>query len=118
MEQWGWQEYPPEPKHSGFGIWSLVISLLAGLGIILVFAVATAAEMASPGSMQGETPQTMLLGLAIIGLMMIDIVAFLLGVASLFQQNRKKALGGCGLGCSGMTLFAVIGLILLGLLMS
>ena len=106
-----------ERKHSGFGIASFVISLLAGAGMLLGLLLAAGIEAAQPGALDEESLVTALAGLVFLGLMLAEAVAVLLGIGSLFQGDRKKIFGALGMGCASVTLFCLIALILLGLVM-
>lgn len=111
------QSAPPELKHSGVGIASFVLSLLSGICLFALFAVAGYMESQSPGGMNEEDPTTMLLGLALIAAGMGQFLAFILGAVGLFQPNRKKIFAVLGTIFSLLAVLAFGGLMVLGFVM-
>ena len=109
---------PTETKHSGFGVASFIISILAGVLMFLVFLIGTIMQLSTPGGMDKQSIQAMLVGLSIIALLFIDIVAVVLGIAGLFQKKRKKLFAILGIVFSSATVISMIALIIIGLLMS
>ena len=105
-------------KHSGFGVASFIISILAGLLMFLVFVIGTIMQLSTPGGMDQQSIQAMLVGLSIIALLFIDIVAVVLGIVGLFQKERKKLFAILGIIFSSATVISMIVLIIVGLLMS
>jgi membrane-associated HD superfamily phosphohydrolase len=104
----------PEPKHSGVGITSFVLSLLSGLGMFVMCGVAVYMAMQAPGGMADDDPMVILLGLAVIGLGMTQVFAFILGAVALFQPNRKRIFAVLGTIFSLMAMLCIVGLIILG----
>lgn len=103
-----------ETKHSGLGITSFVLSLLVGLLVFGILVVAGIMEARRPGGIAEDSPITILVGLAIIGAMMLDLLAVALGIAGLVQKDTKKVFAILGLIISAVTLFGTIGLIIIG----
>ena len=103
-----------EKKHSGLGITSFVLSLLVGLLVFLILVVAGIMETRRPGGMPEDSPVTILVGLVIIGAMMLDLLAVVLGIVGLVQKDTKKVFAILGLIISALTLFGTIGLIIIG----
>jgi hypothetical protein len=108
------QSEPTELKHSGVGIASFVLSLLSGIGLFVLFAVAGYMESQSPAGMSEEDPTTMLLGVALIAAGMGQFLAFILGAVGLFQPNRKKIFAILGAVFSLLAILAFGGLMVLG----
>lgn len=106
-----------EPKHSGLGIASFAISVLSGILIFVMFVVAGVMESSTPGGMDEESPAAIMLGLSLFAFVFLSLLAFVLGIAGLFQSNRKKVFAVLGLVFSGMVIFGTVGLILVGLMM-
>jgi hypothetical protein len=100
-----------EPRHSGLGISSFVLSVIIGVLMFCLFVIAGVIEQTTPGGMDEEAVSTMLVGLFLIGFMVLDVVAIGLGIAGLFQANRRKLFAILGV------VFASITLLLTGLLM-
>lgn len=103
-----------EPKHSGLGIASFAISILAGFLMFATVVIAGVLQIRTPGGLDDEAPVTIFIGLAIIGLVLLDLLAFVLGVAGLFQKNVKKVFAILGLILSGLTIVGIIALIVIG----
>jgi membrane-associated HD superfamily phosphohydrolase len=116
---YGFSSFPqqvavPEPKHSGVGITSFVLSLLSGFGMVVLCGVAVYMAMKAPGGMADDDPMVILLGLAVIGLGMTQVFAFILGAVALFQPNRKRIFAVLGTIFSLLAMLSVVGLIILG----
>jgi len=106
-----------EQKHSGLGITSFVISLLVGVLIFAAIIIAGFASAHRPDGMDERAPGTILLGLAIIGFMLLDLLALALGIAGLFQKDTKKVFAVLGILFSLFTLLGTIGLMIIGTVM-
>ena len=65
---------------------------------------------------QVRYPGQVAVGLGFILLMAVDVVAFGLAIASLFESEKKRSFGILGLTFSTLTLLGSIGLIAIGLL--
>jgi hypothetical protein len=104
-------------KLSGLGIASFIISILAGLEIIAVFAFGIIMEMRTPGwADEDESPQVMLLGLLIMGGLMMSLVGLVLAITGLAQGGRSKIFPFLGLGLNTVVILGVIGVIVIGVL--
>ena len=105
-----------EPKHSGFGIASLALSLVLGLLLFLLVVVAVVLEETTPGGIDEKSPVVILLGLAMFASGFFDLVALVLGVVGLFQQHRKKVFAILGVIFSAGVLLVFFLLMVIGLL--
>jgi len=105
------QHYAVAPGQSGMGIASLVLSVLAGFGLILLILVAGAIEASTPGGMAEDSPAAIIIGLLLLLDMLLLLVSLGLGVASLFHANRKKLTGILGI------IFSVLSFALMALVM-
>jgi len=103
-------------KHSGLGIASFALSIVVGVAVFVVFAVAGIVETTTPGGMDEESPAAILIGLGIFGASGLGLVALGLGVASFFQAGRKKLFGILGVVFSAGILLVTAGMIVLGLM--
>jgi hypothetical protein len=106
-----------ELKHSGFGVASFILSISVGLLMFLAIAVAGMMQVATPGGLDPQSIQMILVGLSIIALLFLDIVAVVLGIFGLFQKERKKVFAVFGTIFSSATLILTIALIIVGLIM-
>jgi hypothetical protein len=102
---------------SGFGIASFVIACLAGMFELAVIVYAGILQTSTPGGMDENSPQAIVIGLAAIGGMAIDLLAIGLGIAGLFQRGRGKTFAVLGVVLGTVILLGMIGLIILGLAM-
>ncbi len=103
-----------EQKHSGIGVASFVISILAGILIFIVFAVAGSLEVSTPGGIDENSTEAIMIGLAIIGLLFFNVLAVGLGIGGLLQKERKKIFAILGTVFSSFLILSVIGLMILG----
>jgi hypothetical protein len=104
----------PKQKHSGLGIASFVISILAGVAIFLLVAAAGVLEATTPGGMDEKAPAAILLGLGIIALVLLDLVALALGIAAFFQADRNKIFAILGTIFSAVMIVGTVALIAYG----
>jgi hypothetical protein len=105
-----------ESKQSGFGVASFIISISVGLLMFLVFAIAGLMQVSTPGGIDKQSIQMMLVGLSIIALLFLDIVAVVLGIVGLLQKKRKKLFAIFGTILSSATVILTIALIVVGVL--
>jgi hypothetical protein len=104
-----------DQKHSGFGIASFVISLLAGLLLFLTFVAIGMVSAASPEGIDEDSPIALLLGLLILAFMALAMIGLGLGIAGCCQPNRLKVFPVLGVVFSALSVIVPLGLILVGL---
>jgi hypothetical protein len=108
---------PPEMKHSGFGIASFIIAIAAGVLEFILIGVASVLEATTPGGLDEESPEAILLGLGMIGGLCAAMLGVGLGLAGIGQRRRNKVFAVLGL-VSGIVVFVgVLSLIVIGMLM-
>lgn len=113
-------------KHSGPGIASFVIGLVALLGYILTFFLATIALSGAIGTltqpMQVEElalhPAVLLASLFILVCLVLNLAGLILGVIGLVLKKRKKVFPIIGTILNGIMILAFAGLILAGMYMT
>jgi hypothetical protein len=103
-------------KPSGLGIVSFVIAVLVGLGEIILLIIAGIMESRTPGGMDENSTEAMILGLLLIGGLVVSFFGGVLAVAGLVQGERSKVFPVLGLGFNAMIILGVIGIIIIGLL--
>lgn len=104
-----------EKKHSGFGIAASVISVLGGIALLLLLAIAGVMEVNTPGGIDEESPLAIIVGLFLFATIFTQLIAAALAIAGIAQQQRQKTFAVLGLVFSlGALLFS--GGVLLGLL--
>lgn len=104
----------PELKHSGLGIASFVLSMTVGLVVFVLIAIAGYQEMKTPGGMDENAPETMLLGLLMMGALLLNLVGVALGIAGVVQKDRKKIFGVLGLTFNLVVVLGTLGLMFVG----
>lgn len=107
-----------ELKHSGLGIASFVMSILVGLSIFAAMVTTAFVESAKGAEVQDDSPEAVILGFTIIGLLFVDLLALALGVAGLVQPNRQKIFAVLGTVFSLLIVLGTVGLIVIGLTMA
>jgi hypothetical protein len=103
-----------EQKHSGIGIASFVISIVAGILIFILLGIAGSLEASTPGGIDENSTEAVMIGLAIIGLLFLNVLAVGLGIGGLLQKEQKKIFAILGTVFSSFFILGVIGLMVLG----
>lgn len=101
--------------HSLLGIFSFAISVLMGLALLVLVVVLGVLEASTPGGVDDNSVWVGLLGLAVILCLVANFVGFGLGVAGSVQARKKRIFAILGAIFNGLILFAVVVLILFGL---
>ncbi len=105
-------------RHSGVGIASFVISLVAGLLLVIMIGVCSYLVASRHGEVNEESPEAVAVGLTMLGSLFAELVALVLGIIGLAQRDRKKIFAILGTVFSGLALLGLGGLLLLGAMMS
>lgn len=103
-----------EDKHSGPGIASFCLSIIVAVLTFALVCYAGYLEMSTPGGVDEKDPKVMLIGVVFLGLMFLDLIAGVLGLAGLFQPDRKKLFPILGLLGSVATVGGVVALVIIG----
>ncbi len=113
------QPVPPMEamKHSGVGIASFIMSILLGIFMFLLIAIAGLMAAEAGGAMDEESMGAVILGLFLLAALGLEVVAIILGIVGMFQKQRKKVFAILGIVFSGLTLVGVVFLIIVGLAM-
>lgn len=109
---------PNQMKHSRLGIVSFIMGLVIGLSEFAMIIIAGVLEITTPGGVDEQSPQVMLLGLVIIAGMLGALVGAVLGIIGLTERNRYKAFPVLGLAFNGLILLGVIALMVIGMTMA
>lgn len=104
--------------HSGFGITSFVLGLLAGVGIFVLIAIATVYAAMHGGEMAQDAPEMLALGLVMLGLMGLTVLGGVFGFIGVLLPGRKKIFAILGLLGNGLIVLGIIGLMIIGMLAS
>ena len=102
-----------ENKHSRFGIASFVLSLVVGFSLIVLVLATAIHRHRNP---EVSRVFNMVLGTAMFGLFLGDLLAAALGIAAVCQKERQKVFGVLGLSFSlliimGTTILMIVGFI-------
>lgn len=112
-----WHDQPPRQPHSVLGIASTVLAVLLFFAYIAVFAVAGIMAERQGGDLDENSPQAMVVGLAVIGLFGLSFLGLVLGIVGIVLPNRNKTFGWVGTALNAFILVGVCGLMCLGLAM-
>ena len=105
-------------KHSGFGIASFAVSLALGVGMLALFIVAGVLEASSPDGMDEEGAAAIIVGLLIIGAILGQLLALVLGIIGVAQSSHMRIFGILGISISSIVLFLTLSLMFIGLTMA
>ncbi len=105
------------PKHSVLGVASFCVSLLTAATIFAGIVIATFMEMSTPDGIDETSPVAIVVGLVIIGGIFVSILSMVLGFVSCFQRDRIKVFGILGAILGGLTAFATLAIMIIGLVM-
>jgi hypothetical protein len=104
-----------EPPHSGLGIASFLVGLLAGVGEMAVVGWAGYTGVTHRGTITPDSPTAILLGLAMLAGLGLALLGGMLGVGGLFQANRKRVFAVLGMALNALVVLAFLGLMVIGL---
>jgi len=102
--------------HSGLGIASFVLSIIAGLGMLAIWTIASVAQT-RPGGLDENAPAAIIGGFALVLLGMAQLLALGLGIGGLMQPSRSKTFGVLGVVFSCACLLGSGLLVLIGALL-
>ena len=105
-------------KHSGLGIASTILAVVAGLALVGVFVYAGMLGMDQGGQLSETDPRVMMIGFLAIGAMGLLVLGAILGVAGLFVGARKRVFAWVGLVLNVLPLLAGIALMAIGFAMA
>jgi uncharacterized membrane protein len=98
------------------GVASFVLAIVCLVVTIVTFAAAGYYKQTMGANYNAKAPVVVIIGWVVIMAMGGELLAFALGVASLFAAGRKKTLGIVGVVLSGLVGLGTLGLIILGLM--
>ena len=101
--------------HSGLGIASFVVSIVAGILLFLVIAVVGLMELSTPGGLEEDSAEILLIGVLAIAGVGAALLGLGLGVAGLLQKGRDTTFAVLGSVFSFAGIMGMIFLVLLGL---
>jgi hypothetical protein len=101
-------------KHSGLGIGSFATSIVSAILIFLLLIAAGVMDVSTPGGLDENSVQAVVVGLCLLGFMGLALLALGLGIGGLFQKDRNKLFAVLGIIFSALTLLGTVGLVVLG----
>lgn len=107
-----------QQKHSGLGIASFITSIASGILIFVLIIIAGVIETTTPGGMDENSLTAVIIGLSFFAFLGISLIALGLGIAGLFQKDRKNILAILGTVFAAGTILITILLLVVGLSMS
>ncbi|EMR13295.1 hypothetical protein MPL1_05964 [Methylophaga lonarensis MPL] len=104
-------------KHSGLGIASFITSIVSGVFIFLLIAVAGVMEASTPGGLDEESAAAVMIGFFLFAFLVTTLIAFGLGIGGLIQKGRKKIFATLGTVFSAVIFVSTVLLLMVGLMM-
>ena len=105
----GVQPEEQKPKHSGYGIASLTISIVNGLLICCLFIYAMITQAMKFGYGPPPSPtESLIMGTLGVAIIVLSLVGFILGWVGARQQNRRKLFGVLGIVFNNLPLFVIV----------
>jgi len=105
-------------RQSGLGITSFVLAIVAGLTALALVVIAGVMEASTPGGMDEESPQAIIVGLGIFGVVALNLLGIGLGVAGLVHADRLRTFAVLGLVFNSLVILGLGGLMVIGLMAS
>ncbi len=106
--------YPPLP-HSGLGIASFIIALVAGALLAMLVIAAGVMAATAGGGFDETAPATVALGCTILLAGLGHLVGTGLGIAGVVQRDRRKVFAVLGLVLNGLAILSIAGMLLIGI---
>jgi len=108
-------QLPQQTKHSRVGICSFVGAIISGLISLALFGSIAFLAIWNPAPLEGNNAAVyMAVGLMSFAVIAVSVLSIGLGIASLFQKDRRRVLGILGLIFSTAIVLTIGGLMLLG----
>lgn len=106
-----------ENKQSVLGIAAFILSCISFFAILVLVLLAGFIEATTPGGMNETSIEAILIGSTLFAFIGLSLLGFVLGMAGLFQKERKKIFAIIAVLIAAATLILTIGIIVLGLTM-
>ncbi|MDR0666508.1 MAG: hypothetical protein LBF71_03760 [Campylobacteraceae bacterium] len=104
-------------KHSGLGVASFALSIISVVCIFVLFIVAGAIEVSTPGGMDENSAAAVIIGVLYFLFAGFSLVGVGLGIAGLFAKERKKIFAVLGLIFSAAIFIIAVAVMVIGLSM-
>jgi hypothetical protein len=106
-----------DEPHSGLGIASLVFAVVAGAGLLIIFAIAGVMAGDDMGGFDEGSPEAVVLVLLALVAWALTLLGLGLGIGALVQKDRNRLFGIIGVVANGLVLVGSGGLMCAGALM-
>jgi hypothetical protein len=103
-------------KHSRLGIASFCLAIAGGMIAFVMLVVAGILESSTPGLMDGDSPESMMVGAGFIGAGLVLLIGVGLGIGGLCESRRKKVFATLGLVLNILALLGIGVLMVIGLM--
>jgi hypothetical protein len=103
--------------HSGLGIASVALAVVAGVGLLIIFGIAGVMAADAGGDLDEESPEVMVLGVLALGACALTLLGLGLGIGALLQKDRRKGFAIAGVVANGLVLLGTSGLMCVGAMM-
>lgn len=103
-----------EKKHSGLGIASFIISIICGLAIFSLIVLAGVMDATTPGGIDENSAEAIILGLFLIAFLILDFIGIGLGIGGLCQKNRNKIFAVLGVIFTALTILLTLAIMIVG----
>ena len=104
-----------QQRNSRLGLASLVTSTVSAVLLFLLLVVAGAMETSTPGGMDEESAEAVVIGALLLICSGAQLVALVLGLAGLFQSECKKTFAILGTVFSSLAIVGMIAILAIGL---
>ncbi len=119
-------EAPVRDRNSKAGITSLVIAILATVGVVVLFVIAALIGASALGGTDPQSfdPQSFqksgafagfaLVGIGFLACIILYFIGLVLGLVGVFQRRRKRLYAVLGAVANGLAVLAIVSLLVLG----
>lgn len=101
-------------RQAGLGIASFALAIFSGVTAFVVVVIAGVLEASTPGGMDEQSPQAIIVGLGIFGVFGLNLLGVGLGIGGLVQPDRLRTFGVLGLVLNILVILGLGGLMFLG----
>lgn len=106
---------PPGQPHSRLGIAALVLAVIVAVAVAALLAVATLVGTSSPGGTDVDSPLAIVVGLALIGSILLELLALALGAVALCLPGQRRLFPLLAVVLATASFTGLVALVLLGL---
>ncbi len=101
-------------KHSGLGVASFVLALVAAVGLIVLI-IAASAISAGPNGLDPRSAGAITIGLLIFVCLFMALIGLGLGIAGIVQKRYRRLFAIIGTAINGLLILGVLALMMIGM---